>query len=57
MPSVETVIHVSVMYTLINKSYTKELLFYLDGSTVFLYASLRIASKMKASVLTSRTEQ
>ena len=30
---------------------------YLDGSTVFLFAGLRIASRMKASVLTSRTEQ
>ncbi len=36
---------------------SQEPLLYLDGSTVFLYAGLRIANKMKASVLTSRTEQ
>ncbi len=35
----------------------QESLLYLNGSTVFLYAGLRIASKMKASVLTSRMEQ
>ena len=35
----------------------QEPLLYLDGSTVFLYAGLRIAHKMKANVLTSRTKQ
>ncbi len=37
--------------------YSQEPLHYLDGSTVFLFAGLGIAGKMKASVLTSRTEQ
>ena len=36
---------------------SQEPLLYLDGRNVFLYACLLIASKMKASVLTSRTEQ
>ncbi len=35
----------------------QEPLLYLDDSTVFLYAGLWIASKMKPSVLTSRMEQ
>ncbi len=35
----------------------QEPLLYLNANTVFLYAGLRIASKMMASVLTSRTEQ
>ena len=39
------------------KPKTQELFLHLDGNTVFLYAGLRIASKMKASVLTSRMEQ
>ncbi len=33
------------------------ILLYPGESAVFLYAGLRIASKMMASVLTSRTEQ
>ncbi len=37
--------------------FPQEPLLYLDRSTVFLYAGLRIAIKMKARVLTSRTEQ
>ncbi len=36
-----------------SQNVTQEPLLYLDGSTVFLYAGLRIARKMKASVLTS----
>ncbi len=36
---------------------SQDLLLYLDDSTVFLFACLRIASKMKANVLTSRMEK
>ncbi len=37
--------------------HAQERLLYLEGSTVFLFAGLWFASKMKASMLTSRTEQ
>ncbi len=41
----------------LNENSMQEPLLYLDGSTVFLFPGLQIASKMKTSVLTSRTEQ